>query len=76
MILPGTQLEDATHLSETMRVAIAAIGFHFRGSPVSITVSSGVTALLPDDSADIAFDRADQALYRAKQTGRNRCVTA
>lgn len=76
MILPGTPLEDATQLIEKMRVAIAAIGFHFRGSPVSITVSSGVTALLPEDSAEVAFDRADQALYRAKQTGRNRCVAA
>ncbi|MBM0107150.1 diguanylate cyclase [Steroidobacter sp. S1-65] len=76
MILPGTQLADATQLSEKMRLAIAEIGFHFRGSPVSITVSSGVTALLPEDSAEVAFDRADQALYRAKQSGRNRCVTA
>lgn len=74
MILPGTQLEDAMQMSEKMRVAIAEIGFHFRGTPVSITASSGVTALLPEDSADAAFDRADQALYRAKQTGRNRCV--
>ena len=76
MILPGTQLTDATQLTEKMRLAIAEIGFHFRGSPVSITVSSGVTALLPEDSAEAAFDRADQALYRAKQTGRNRCVAA
>ncbi|HEY0686739.1 MAG TPA: diguanylate cyclase [Steroidobacter sp.] len=76
MILPGTQLEDATQLSEKLREAVAEIGFHFRGSPVSITVSSGVTALLPEDSAGAAFDRADQALYRAKQTGRNRCIAA
>lgn len=76
MILPGTQLEDASRFSERIRAAIAEIGFHFRGSPVSITVSSGVTALLPDDTAGGAFDRADRALYRAKQEGRNRCVTA
>jgi diguanylate cyclase len=75
MILPGTHLEDATRFSERIRAAIAEIGFHFRGSPVSITVSSGVTALLPDDTAGGAFDRADKALYRAKQEGRNRCVT-
>jgi diguanylate cyclase len=75
MLLPGTHLEDASRFSERIRAAIAEIGFHFRGSPVSITVSSGVTALLPDDSAGSAFDRADKALYRAKQEGRNRCVT-
>lgn len=76
MILPGTHLDDATHFSDRIRAAIAEIGFHFRGSPVSITASSGITALVPDDTAGAAFDRADKALYRAKQAGRNRCVTA
>lgn len=76
IILPGTRLADATQLSDKMRLAIAEIGFHFRGSPVSITVSIGVTTLLPEDTAEAAFDRADQALYQAKQTGRNRCVAA
>jgi diguanylate cyclase len=74
MILPGTQLDDATRFTDRLRAAIARIGFHFRGAPVSITVSSGVTAFLPEDSADGAFDRADKALYRAKEAGRNRCV--
>jgi diguanylate cyclase len=75
MILPGTHLEDASSFSERIRAAIAEIGFHFRGSPISVTVSSGVTALVPEDTAGGAFDRADKALYQAKQTGRNRCVT-
>jgi diguanylate cyclase len=76
MILPGTHLEDATSFNNRIRAAIGEIGFHFRGSPVSVTVSSGITALHPDDTAGTAFDRADKALYQAKQTGRNRCVTA
>ena len=75
MLLPATHLEDAARFSERIRTAIAEIGFHFRGSPVSITASSGVTALSPDDTPGTAFDRADKALYRAKQGGRNRCVT-
>jgi diguanylate cyclase len=76
MILPGTHLEDATGFNNRIRAAIGEIGFHFRGAPVSVTVSSGITALHPDDTAGTAFDRADKALYQAKQTGRNRCVTA
>lgn len=56
-------------------MAIEKIGFHFRGAPVSVTISSGVTALLADDSADSAFDRADKALYQAKERGRNRAVS-
>lgn len=75
MILPGTHLEDALRFSDRIREAIAEIGFHFRGTPVSITVSSGLTALSPDDTAGAAFDRADKGLYRAKQEGRNRCIT-
>ena len=75
MILPDTKLEDALHVADALRNAIASIGFHFRGAPVSITISSGLTALLPDDSAGSAFDRADKALYRAKEAGRNRCVS-
>ena len=74
MILPGTLIEDATQQIDAMRTAIAGIGFHFRGSPVTITISIGVTALRADDSAGAAFDRADKALYRAKENGRNRCV--
>ncbi|HVF17262.1 MAG TPA: diguanylate cyclase [Steroidobacteraceae bacterium] len=76
MILPGTKLEDAERVVDEMRAAIANIHFHFRGAPVSITISTGVTALAAGDSAGGAFDRADKALYQAKAQGRNRCVSA
>ena len=76
MILPGTHLEDATQFTERLRAAIASIGFHFRGTPVSITVSSGVTTFLSEDSAEGAFDRADKAMYQAKDAGRNRYMVA
>jgi len=75
MLLPGTALTDALQLIDGLRSAIGNIGFHFRGTPVSVTISVGVTALLPDDSAGGAFDRADKALYRAKESGRNRCIS-
>lgn len=74
-IFPGMTLESAERVMDEMRIAIGKIGFHFRGAPVSITASSGITALLPGDSPGAAFDRADKALYRAKQSGRNRCVS-
>jgi diguanylate cyclase len=76
MLLPGTSLEDAKRLVEHVRESIARIGFHFRGSPVSITISCGVTAMTPEDNDDEAFDRADKAMYRAKKSGRNRVVSA
>ena len=74
MLLSGTKMEDAVRLINDMRLAVGNIGFHFRGTPVSITISSGVTSLQPGDTADAAFDRADKALYHAKKSGRNRCV--
>lgn len=73
MILPGTKLDDALRVIDSIRLAIAQIGFHFRGTPVAVTISTGVTALMPNDSANSAFDRADKALYRAKEGGRNTC---
>jgi diguanylate cyclase len=74
MILPGTTCDDAGRVVDELRVAVAQIGFHFRGTPVAVTISAGLTQLLPADSAGAAFDRADKALYLAKQSGRDRCV--
>jgi diguanylate cyclase len=74
-IFPGTTLESALRVMDELRGAISKLGFHFRGTPISLTVSSGITALLPGDSAGAAFDRADKALYQAKERGRNCCVS-
>lgn len=74
-IFPGTTLESALRVMDELRVAISKLGFHFRGAPISLTASSGITALLPGDSAGAAFDRADKALYQAKERGRNCCVS-
>ncbi len=75
MLLPGTTLADAMRLIDELRELVGKIGFHFRGTPVSVTISVGVTAFVADDSVGAAFDRADKALYGAKQSGRNRCVS-
>jgi diguanylate cyclase len=75
MILCGTEVEAAMELIETMRVAVSELKFHIQGTPLPpVTISIGVTALLPNDSAGAAFDRADKALYQAKNSGRNRAV--
>jgi diguanylate cyclase len=72
MLLPGTALDDALRVCEELRIAVTQIGSHYRGTPVPVTVSAGITSLLPSDTPDSAFDRADRALYIAKQKGRNR----
>jgi diguanylate cyclase len=75
-LLSGTKLAQAMLIANQVRSAVEALHFHFRGTPVRVTVSCGVTELLDSDAAEAAFDRADTALYRAKHNGKNVCVAA
>ncbi len=73
ILLPETTVEEAAAVIEAIRAAIAESPFHFRNQPVRITISAGISAPLPNDGRDQMFERADAALYSAKQNGRN-CV--
>jgi diguanylate cyclase len=73
-LLVGSDLGDALLAAEEMRVAVESLRFHFHGTPVQVTVSCGLTALREGDTVDTVFDRADAALYRAKNGGRNACI--
>jgi diguanylate cyclase len=73
-LLVGSDLADALLAAEEMRVAVESLRFHFHGTPVQVTVSCGLTALREGDTADTVFDRADAALYKAKNGGRNACI--
>jgi diguanylate cyclase len=75
MLLPGTPLEHGVTLVNELREAIAKLGFHFQGKRVVITISCGITALREGDTATHAFERADKAMYQAKETGRNKVVS-
>jgi diguanylate cyclase len=76
MLLGGTKMEQAMLIANQVRAAVEALRFHFRGAPVRVTVSCGLTELQANDVAGAAFDRADAALYRAKHNGKNLCVAA
>jgi diguanylate cyclase len=76
VLLTGLKLAEAVHIANQLRTAVEALRFHFRGTPVRVTVSCGITELHADDASDTAFDRADAALYRAKNGGKNLCVAA
>jgi diguanylate cyclase len=75
-ILPGTALDNGTALVNRMRETVSRIGFHFSGKPLVITISCGITQLRAGDDANSVFERADLALYRAKEEGRNCVVSA
>ncbi len=74
MILIGTEAQQAMVAADKIRMNIAKIGFHFRNKPVTVTASCGIAMFRADDTPDSVFDRADRALYRAKDAGRNCCV--
>jgi diguanylate cyclase len=73
-VFPDTSLEDVATLCDDLRERIASAAFQFRGEVIPMTVSIGLSALRPDDSLESLFERADAALYRAKEAGRNRLV--
>jgi diguanylate cyclase len=71
LLLPGTSLEPAQQVAEKLRETISGTPFHFRDSSVSVTVSGGIAQLNKDENANSLFERADKALYQAKDKGRN-----
>ena len=71
LLMPDTPLSAGLHLIEKLRAAIQACPFHFKGEPVTITTSIGVSAFRTGDRSDHVLKRADDALYRAKRRGRN-----
>jgi diguanylate cyclase len=76
VLLSGVGLSEAVNIANAVRTAVEGLRFHFRGAPVRVTVSCGVTELNSEDASEAAFDRADAALYRAKNGGKNLCVAA
>jgi diguanylate cyclase (GGDEF)-like protein len=69
VLMPQTDLQDAGNTAEKLRLAIA--GHHF-DQVNKLTVSFGVTAYEPQDDLNSLLKRVDDALYQAKERGRNR----
>lgn len=73
MLLPNTDSRSALILANQLRQTIEKTGFNARGMSVAITISCGITEFVLNDTDETAFERADKALYQAKEQGRNRC---
>lgn len=73
LLLPRTPLDTALSLAETIRVSVAKVSIS--GLP-RFTVSIGVAHHEGNESIDELFKRVDDALYRAKNDGRNRVLAA
>jgi diguanylate cyclase (GGDEF)-like protein len=73
IILPGTHGEEARTVAERLRSAVAVEDFtDGRNTDLKITISIGVTQYRLEEKISRFVQRADQAMYRSKQAGRDR----
>jgi two-component system, cell cycle response regulator len=73
VVLPESSLQDADQLSRRIQQVVSA---HPIGQAGTVSLSAGVAGLRPEDDARSFFERADGALYRAKEAGKAQVVAA
>lgn len=71
LLLAGTDKEGAYKFAERVRRAVANYPFVYNGKEIPVTASIGVASLASLDDSKRLFEKADAALYRAKENGRN-----
>lgn len=76
VLLGQTEENGAFAIAERIRTAIAAMNTQYGQQAIHITASIGIACLNRGEGLHAWFDRADRALYLAKQAGRNRVVRA
>lgn len=75
-VLIYTRQKESDLIKElnTINKNIARLPFKFKNNKVSITLSIGVTHITKDDNIHTAFERADEAMYKAKSQGKNQVI--
>lgn len=73
VLFPETLSDEAHAVLDKIRAHVSALPFHFGGERLTITFSGGLASFGPDDTEEMVFNRADRALYLAKDSGRN-CI--
>jgi diguanylate cyclase len=73
ILMPSTTGQEALVAADKLRRELAGGAYHFRGTPIRLTVSCGVSEFVSGDTPDSVLRRADEALYLAKREGRNQC---
>lgn len=76
VMLPATPLEEAQQVLTRMQRAMTQALFMHESDPVFVTFSAGVTLHREGERIETALERADEALYEAKRSGKNRVNTA
>lgn len=71
LLLPGTTVDKADAMVSKLRETIAKSAIHFKQQRVILTLSAGLTEPVENDAVKSLYERADSALYKAKNSGRN-----
>ena len=75
VMLPGVVVDEAQVTLTRLQRTLSASLFMHDGREVFVTFSAGVTRYRPGEALEAALERADEALYEAKRTGKNRtCI--
>lgn len=75
-VLPETSLDHGVEVAEKIRKQIEQTEFMVRGQAMPVTVTAGVAEVAASDqNARLVFERADKALYKAKNSGRNKVLS-
>jgi len=74
LVLPDTSKEDAFQVADKLRFEISQTPMHYNSFSIDITASFGVSEVNALTDYDKALTQADKAMYRAKQSGRNKVL--
>lgn len=76
VLLRNTKKPGAKLLAERIRKAVESMHFNYEELKIKITISAGLASFVKNDSVESFLERCDEALYKAKQSGRNCVVVA
>ncbi|KTD56882.1 regulatory protein (GGDEF domain) [Legionella sainthelensi] len=74
LILPGANLENSQKICNNLRIQFADHTFTINDQQVHVTISMGISSLTHSHDFNDIVNYADQALYKAKQNGKNQIV--
>ena len=76
VLMPGAEIDEASQAMTRLQRSLTEALFLHDGKEVFVTFSAGVTAWRPGEALQAALERADEGLYEAKRTGKNRTCVA
>jgi len=75
LIFTSSELDNVVKRLNQFRESIESCKFGSKGKRIVITMSVGCAMFREGDTSDDVYERADKALYKAKQMGRNKCLS-